>query len=320
MSALGGVAATWPLVARAQQAAMPVIGLLNISTPGANVLPTAAFRRGLEQSGYVEGRNIAIEYRWAEGQADRLPAMAADLIHRQVAVIFAGGPPAVRAAKLQSTTIPIVFFMGEDPSKEGLVASFNRPGSNLTGVTNFQNQLFGKQLGLLRELAPRAATFAILVNPTNPNAESDTKDAQAAAEVLGFKMLALTAKAESDFEPAFAAMVEQRVGGLIVGVSDLFFNRREMLFALASSKVMPAIYPRREYPTQGGLMSYGADAGDSWRQAGIYVGRILKGEKPTDLPVIQSVKFEFVINLKTAKALGLTFPPGLVAIADEVIE
>jgi putative ABC transport system substrate-binding protein len=316
---LGGAAAAWPLAARAQQP-IPVIGLLFIATPGGWALPMTGLRRGLEEFGYVEGRNITVEQRWAESQFDRLPALAADLIHRQVAVIFAGGPPAVRAAKSQTATIPIVFFMGEDPIKEGLVASFNRPGGNITGVTNFQNQLFGKQLGLLREIAPRATAFAFLVNPNNPNAEPDSKDAQAAADAIGLKLLVLTTKTESDLEPAFAAMVEQRVGGLLVGVDSLFFDQRERLFALASSHAIPAIYNRREYTVAGGLMSYGANAVDAWRQAGVYVGRILKGEKPADLPVIQSVKFEFVINLKTAKALGLTIPSGLLAIADEVIE
>jgi putative ABC transport system substrate-binding protein len=317
---LSGATVAWPRAARAQQPAMPVVGFLNISSPGASVLALAGLRRGLEQFGYIEGRNIIIEYRWANGEVDRLPALAADLIRRQVAVIFAGGPPAVRAAKSQSATIAIVFFIGEDPIKEGLVASFNQPGGNVTGVTNFQNQLFGKQLGLLREIAPRATAFAFLVNLINPNAEADTKDTQAAADALGLKLRVLTAKPESDFEPAFSAMAQQHVGGLIVGVDNLFFDQRKKLFALASSLAIPAIYHRREYAAAGGLMSYGTNSVDSWQQAGIYVGRILKGEKPADLPVLQSTKFEFVINLQTARALGIEVPAGLLSIADEVIE
>jgi len=235
-------------------------------------------------------------------------------------VIFASGPPAVRAPKAQTASIPIVFVVGEDPVKEGLVESLNRPGDQVTGVTNFQNQLFGKQLGLLQEIMPKGVLLALLVNPNNPNAELDAKGAQAAARALRAELRVLTARTESDLERAFAAMVEQRVGGLVVGVDGLFFDRREQLFALAARYAIPAIYHRRDYPLAGGLMSYGANPVDSYHQAAIYVGRILKGEKPANLPVQQSTKFEFVINLRTSKALGLNIPAGVLAIADEVIE
>ena len=269
--------------------------------------------------GFVEGRNLAIEYRWAEDQIDRVPSLTADLVRRQVAVIFAFGAPAVEAAKAQTGTIPIVFFLGEDPVKEGFVASLNRPGGNVTGVTNFQNQLFGKQLGLLREIAPRATMFAFLVNPNNPNTEPDTRDARVVADAVGLALRVFMARGEAELEPAFAAMVQQCAGGAIVGV-DGFGVSEEAFVAVAGRYPVPAIYHRREYPAAGGLMSYGASRTDAMRQAGLYVGRVLKGEKPADLPVLQSAKFEFVINLKTAKAQGVTLPPTMVAIADEVIE
>jgi putative tryptophan/tyrosine transport system substrate-binding protein len=319
ISLLGGAAAAWPLAARAQQNAVPVIGLLSIGLSATWVAPLAAFRQGLAETGYIEGRNIAIEYRWAEGQFERMPMMAADLVRRKVAVIFANGPPSVLAAKAQTTSIPIIFSMGEDPVKEGIVASFNRPGGNVTGFTWFTNLLFGKRLGLLREIAPKAAGFALLVNPNNPNAEPDSKDAQAAADALGLELRVLTARNGAELEPAFAAMVQQRLGGVLVGV-DSFGVLPEQLVALPARHAIPAIYQWRDYPAAGGLMSYGASREESWHQAGIYVGRILKGEKAADLPVVQSTKFEFIINLKTAKTLGLDFPPGVLAIADEVIE
>ena len=249
-----------------------------------------------------------------------MPALAADLVGHHVTLIFAGGPPAVRAAEAQFPTLPIVFEMGEDPVKEGLIASLNRPGGHITGVVSFQNQLFAKQVGLLREISPRATMFGFFVNPSNPNAEPDIKETRAAAEALGLKVLVQEAKTESDFEPAFASMDEQRVGGIIVGMDGLFFDRREKFLALASSHAIPAIYIQREYVAAGGLMSYGADVVGAWRQAGVYVGRILKGEKPADLPVVQSSKFQFVINLHTARALGIEVPAGLISIADEVIE
>jgi ABC-type uncharacterized transport system substrate-binding protein len=315
---LGG-AAVWPIVARAQQPAMPVIGYLDIGSAEARRDQLGAFRRGLNEVGFIESRNVAIEYRWADAQFDRLPALIADLLRRQVAVIFAFGAPAVLAAKAHTATIPIVFFVGEDPVKEGFVASLNRPGGNVTGVTNLQNQLFGKQLGLLREIAPKATVFAFLINPNNPNAEPDSKDVRAAADALGLELRVLTARNEAELDSAFAAMAQQRVGGVIVGV-DNFGVLLEQFVTLAARYPIPAIYHRREYPVAGGLMSYGTSRIDAVRQAGLYVGRVLKGERPADLPVLQSTKFEFVINLKTARTLGLEFPPGVLAIADDVIE
>jgi putative ABC transport system substrate-binding protein len=301
---LGG-AVSWPLAARAQQPAMPVIGLLDISTPSSRNTAMPGFHRGLSEIGYVEGQNVTIEYRWAEGHFDRLAALAAELVGRQVVVIFAGGTPAVRAAKEQTATIPVVFFIGEDPVKEGLIASLNRPGGNVTGVTNFQNQLFGKQLGVLRDIVPNTTRFALLVNPNNPNAE---------------QLRVLSARTVDDLELAFAVIGEQRVGALLIGVDGLFFDRREQLSELAMRHAIPAISQWREYPSAGGLISYGASRADAFRQAGIYTGRILKGARPSDLPVMQPTKFELVINLKTAKTLDLTIPPGLLAIADEVVE
>jgi putative ABC transport system substrate-binding protein len=315
---LGGAAA-WPLAAHAQQPAMSVIGYLNMRHAAADQAELNAFRRGLNEVGFIESRNVMIEYRWADGEIDRLPAMTADLLRRQVAVIFAYGAPAVVAAKAHTTDIPIVFFVGEDPVKEGFVASLNRPGGNVTGVTNWQNQLYGKQLGLLREIAPKATAFAFLVNPNNPNADPDSKDATTAANGLGLVLQVLRARNGTEIESAFAAMTQQRVGGVIVGVDD-FGVTFEQLVTLAARYPVPAIYRGREYPAAGGLMSYGASRIDSVRQAGGYVGRVLKGERPADLPVLQAAKFEFVINLKTAKTVGLEFPPGVLAIADEVIE
>jgi putative ABC transport system substrate-binding protein len=307
---IGSAAASWPLAAHAQAPALPVVGALFIDSASSFALPLDGFRQGLHNMGYFEGRNISIEYRWADSQGERLPALAADLAGHHVTVIFAGGPPAVRAAEAQFPTLPIVFEMGEDPVKEGLVASLNRPGGHITGVVNFLNQLFAKQMGLLREIAPRATVFGFLVNPNNPNAEPDIKETRAAAEALGLKILVLKAKTESDFEPAFATMDEQGVGGILVGMDGLF----------SSSHAIPAIYNRPEFVAAGGLMSYGADVVDTLRQGGVYVGRVLKGEEPADLPVVQSSKFEFVINLKTAKALGLTIPYPMLGRADEVIE
>jgi putative tryptophan/tyrosine transport system substrate-binding protein len=307
------------MVAHGQQPAMPVIGYLNMRHAAADQAELNAFRRGLNEVGFIESRNVMIEYRWADGEIDRLPAMTADLLRRQVAVIFAYGAPAVVAAKAHTTDIPIVFFVGEDPVKEGFVASLNRPGGNVTGVTNWQNQLYGKQLGLLREIAPKATAFAFLVNPNNPNADPDSKDATTAANGLGLVLQVLRARNGTEIESAFAAMTQQRVGGVIVGVDD-FGLTFEQFVTLAARYPVPAIYRGREYPAAGGLMSYGASRIDSVRQAGGYVGRVLKGERPADLPVLQAAKFQFVINLKTAKAVGLEFPPGVLAIADEVIE
>jgi putative ABC transport system substrate-binding protein len=315
-----GSAAAWPVTARAQQPAMPVIGLLNAQYPGGFAPMVDGFRQGLSETGFVEGRNVAIEYRWAEGQYERLPALAADLVRRQVAVIFANGPPAVRVTKTATATIPIVFSMGEDPVKEGIVASLNRPGGNVTGFTYFTNQLLGKRLALLTEIIPKAGVIALLINPDNPNAEPDTKDTQAAASALGRTLEVLTARKEPDLQTAFATIAQRRADALIVGVDGFFLDRRERIVALAAQHAIPAVYDRREFAVAGGLMSYGASQVDSWRQSGIYVGRILNGARPTDLPVQQAVKFEFVVNLKSAKALKLDIAPIVVARADEVIE
>jgi putative ABC transport system substrate-binding protein len=319
ITALGGAAA-WPLAPRAQQRGMPVIGFLSLGSAVGEVGRVAAFKQGLSQAGYVEGQNIAIEYRYVAGQFDRLPALAGDLVGRKPMVIFAAGPPSVRAIKMHTATIPIVFQMGEDPVKEGLVASVNRPGGNITGISGFANLLFPKRLQLLNEIVPRPAALALLVNPANPNAEPDSRDTQAAAIALGRELLVLTTSTEHDIEDAFVTLVQRRVGGLIVGVDTLFFDRRDQIFALAARQGIPAIYERREYAVVGGLMSYGTDSLENYRQAGIYVGRILRGEKPAELPILQAAKFEFVINLRIAKVLGIAIPPGVFAIADEVIE
>jgi ABC-type uncharacterized transport system substrate-binding protein len=317
---LGGAAA-WPIAARAQQPAMPVIGFLGSASAGPYARMMAAFRQGLNETGYVEGRNVAIEYRWAEGQNDRLPALAADLVRRQVTVIATTGTPETLAAKAATATIPIVFQVGIEPVQVGLVASLSRPGGNLTGVTNLNVEVGPKRLELLKELVPTATLMALLVNPTSPNlTESTTKDALAAARTLGVQLHVLHASTERDIDDAFAALVQLRAGALVIG-SDVFFNsRREQLAALALRHAVPAIFQYREFAVAGGLMSYGANFTESYRQVGVYTGRVLKGEKPSDLPVHQSTKVELIINLKTAKALGITFPLTVLGRADEVIE
>jgi putative ABC transport system substrate-binding protein len=317
---LGGAASAWPRAARAQQPAMPVIGVLSIASPDANILYVAGFRQGLSEAGFVEGRNLAIEYRWAEDRLDRLPAFAADLAGRQVAAIFANSPAAVRAAKAATATIPIVFSMGEDPVQEGVVSSLARPDGNVTGFSTFTNQLFAKRLGLLNDTVSASVPFGLLVNPTNPNAEADAKDATIAAGRLGRRLEVLRARSERDFEQVFATIVQLQIGALAVGVDGLFRARREQLVALAALRRIPTIYDRREFTVSGGLMSYGTNYADNWRQVGVYVGRVLKGEKPANLPVQQATKTEFIINLRVAKALGLAIPSGVLAIADEVIE
>jgi putative ABC transport system substrate-binding protein len=317
---LTGVAA-WPLLAHAQQAPVPLVGFFSVGSSDGFAPEVVGLRQGLSETGYVEGRNVAIEYRWADGQFDRLPALAADLISRRVAVIFAHGPPAVLATKTQTTRIPIVFSIGEDPVKEGLVASLNRPEGNVTGFSNFQNLLGPKKLALLRDTVPKAEVLALLVNPTNPNAEPDTKDVQTAtAASLWRELRVFPASTERDVEAAFAAMVQFRVGALLVNVDPFFISRSAQIVALAAHYAIPALYDRREFPVTGGLMSYGASEVEAFRQCGIYLGRILKGATPGDLPVQQAAKFEFVINLKTARALCLDIAPGVLAIADEVID
>jgi len=316
---LGGAAA-WPLAARAQQAAIPVIGFLNTLAPNnmaTNVMDE--FLQGLQETGYVDGQNVRIEYRWAEGHYDRLPALAADLVRRQVAVIAAtGGEPSPQVATAATRTIPVVFMANGDPVEAGLVASLNKPGSNATGVTIFGMMAVGKRLELLRQLMPKAGLIAYLTNPNNPNREID--NVQTAANSLGQQILVLNANSDREFDAAFAAVAQQHVAALLVASDPLFFNRRDQLVAPAARQAIPAIYYLRAFSQAGGLLSYGNSLTDMYRQVGIYTGRVLKGEKPADLPVMQATKFELVINLKTAKTLGLQIPDKLLALADEVIE
>jgi putative tryptophan/tyrosine transport system substrate-binding protein len=317
---LGGAAATWPpLPMLAQQQTLPVIGFLGSASPRWPFMP--GFQSGLKESGFIEGQNVAIEYRWAQGQYDRLPALAADLVRRQVAVIFAAGSPApAHAAKAATAAIPIVFALGVDPVQFGLVASLNRPGGNVTGVNFLTADLGEKAFGLIHELVPNVAVAAMLMNPNNPNAESLAKIARETALSLGLQLHILNASTAQEIDTAFARIVEQRVGLLLLGADPFFADRRDQFVALAARYAIPAIYYVREFVTAGGLMSYGTSVSDAYRRAGVYTGKILKGAKPADLPVEQSTRFEFVINLKTAKALGLTVPDRLLALADEVIE
>jgi len=317
-----GSAAAWPLAARAQQPTMPVIGLLDSRSPEAVAGRLRAVRQGLKEAGYVEDENVAIVYRWAENQLDRLPELAADLVRRQVAVIAAtGGVPPSLAAKAATTTIPIVFAVGEDPVRLGLVASLARPGGNLTGVNYFSYELIAKRLELLRELVPAATRVAVLVNPANAEATEPTlRDVEAAARAMGLQIQVLNANTNREIDAAFATVVRERPDALFVGPSPLFVERRVQLVHLASRHAIPATYTQREYAEIGGLMSYGATVADAYRQVGVYAGRILKGAKPADLPVVQSSKFELIINAQTARILGLDVPPTLLARADEVIE
>jgi putative ABC transport system substrate-binding protein len=317
---IGGAAATWPLAARAQQAAAPVIGFLGSSTPVDRARYLAVFRQGLREPGYVEGQNVAIEYRWAQDQADRLPDLAADLVRRQVTVIAAHDTPSSIVAKAATTTIPIVFVSGGDPVKLGLVASLNRPGGNVTGVTFVTAELGAKRLGLLHELQPGAVRVGVLVDPNVAVTQSFVSDVQAAALSIGKQIEVVEASTGRDIDTAFARLAQKPIDALLVGGGPLLDNRRVQIVTLATYHRVPAIYPLRAFAEVGGLMSYGTSITDAYRQAGVYTGRILKGEKPADLPVMQSAKFEFVINLNTARAFGLSFPPGLLAIADEVIE
>jgi putative ABC transport system substrate-binding protein len=315
---LFGGAAAWPLAARAQQPAMPVIGFLGAGGPTASLVPP--FREGLKDAGYVEGQNVVIEYRWAEGQYDRLPALAIDLASRRVAVIFAADNAAAQVVRPAGTTIPIVFAIGADPVKLGLVASLSRPGGNMTGVSFLSTATVAKMLEMLHQAVPNATAIAALMNPTNPNGETDTREAQEAARILGLQLHVLDASNDREIEAAFATLVQRRAGALVVQGDSFFGGQADQLAALAARHAMPAIYQSRIFAEAGGLMSYGASLADARRMAGTYTGRILKGEKPADLPVQQSTKIELVINLKTAKALGLAIPPGVLAIADEVIE
>jgi putative tryptophan/tyrosine transport system substrate-binding protein len=320
ISLLGGAAATWPLAARAQQPAMPVIGFLNPTSLDPNVDLLRAFRQGLKEAGYVEGENVAIEYRWAENQIDRLPALAADLVRRRVALIVAVAPPSALAAKAATTTIPIVFGVGDDPVKIGLVTSLGRPGGNLTGINFFSSELGAKRMELLREMVPAAARVAVLADPTFPLTESLVRDAQTAARAMGLQVKVLSASTSREINAAFANFVRERPDVLYVGTSTFFISRPVQLTQLAARHAVPAIYSVRQYTEAGGLMSYGTSLTDTFRQMGVYTGRILKGVKPADLPVIQSTKFELVINAETAQMLDLTVPPTLLATADEVIE
>jgi putative tryptophan/tyrosine transport system substrate-binding protein len=317
---LGG-AATWPLVGRAQQPAMPVIGFLNSGSPTGYLRHAAAFRKGLNETGYVESKNVVIEGRWAEGQDDRLPALVADLVHRQVALIAAtGGTATALAARSAASTIPIVFVIGSDPVKFGLVESLNRPGGNITGISFLANMLLPKQVEMLHETITKSAAIGFLINPDNPNAEADTRDVAEATDRLGHKLIVVKASTENEINVAFATLVQQQAGALVIFPDALFSSQLDRLVALAARHMLPAIYSLRAFPEAGGLMGYGANQIDAYRQAGIYTGRILKGEKPADLPVQQSTKVELFINLKTARALGLTVPLSLLGRADEVIE
>ena len=316
---VGGAAVVWPLAARAQQPTMLVIGLLgNGSDPGGNMY--SAFGLGLKDTGFTEGQNAAVESRWANDRYDRLPALAAELIARRAGVIAAIGAAAAVATKAATATIPVVFFMGEDPVSLGLVPSLNRPGGNVTGVATLSSAVMARRLELLRELVPNATVFAVLINPGNPNAEAGTRDAQEAARALGQPIHVLTAGSEGDFEKVFASLVQLQVGALLVAPDGLFVSRADQLAALAVRYGIPASHERKAFPETGGLMSYGASQSEALRGVGVYVGRILKGEKPANLPVVQPTKFDLVINLKAAKALGLTVPLTLQAAADEVIE
>jgi putative ABC transport system substrate-binding protein len=317
---LGGTAA-WPLGARAQQALIPVIGVLRPASPGISAKAIAAFERALAETGFFASRNVAIEYRWAEGRLERLPELAADLVHRQVNVLVAGGGTAALAAKAATTTIPIVFAgIGGDPVRLGLVASLNRPGGNITGVHIFESAMEAKRLGLLRELLPGAPLIGVLLNPRNVSFEIESNDVEQGARAVGQRIQVMKASSEQDIDAAFTTLQQLHAAAVSVGADPLFNTRREQIIALAARHSIPAFCARKEFAEAGGLASYGISTDEYERWAGIYTGRILKGEKPADLPVQQSTKFEFVINLKTAKALGLAVPPTLLALADEVIE
>ena len=321
MTLLGVAAAGWPLAVRAQQSAMPIIGFLSSRSPAEAAAVVNAFRSGLGEVGYFEGKNVTIEYRWAEGRYDRLPALASELVNRQVSVIAAtGGDVSALAAKAATTTIPIVFTAGGDAVKIGLVSSFNKPGGNITGVNLFFTEMGAKRPELLRLLVPNATAIAMLVNPNNPTSSTDQKDVQAGARSIGAQVSIFTASGESDFEPVFAKIAEQKMSALLIGDDPFLMSQRDQLVRLSAHHAIPTIAFSREFTDAGGLMSYGTSIINGYRQTGFYVGRILKGDKASGLPVLQPTKFELVINLKTAKALGLEIPPTLLARADEVIE
>ena len=319
---IGGGVAAWPLLANAQQSAMPVIGYIGTGSQNSDAFRLPSFHRGLSETGHVEGRNVTIEYRWAEGHNDRLSALAADLVRRQVRVIAVpASTPGAIAAKAATSTIPVVFYIGLDPVALGLVASLNRPGGNLTGVTGWNVIVGPKRLQLLHELAPKATAMALLVNPTSPDlADADAKEQRAAASTLGVQLHVLHASAEQDLDTAFAKLVELQVGGLVIGTDSLFNTWKERLAALSINHRVPTIHQYREFALAGGLMSYGTDTSDLSRQVGVYTGRILKGERPADMPVQQATKVDLVLNLRTAKIFGLTFPETMVARADELIQ
>ena len=318
---LGGTAAAWPLAARAQQSPPPpVIGFMNSGTAEGGKELRAAFSKGASEAGFIEGQNVTIEYHWGEGREGRLAELAADLVRRRVSVIAATGTPAALAAKAATTTIPIVFETAGDPIKLGLIASLSRPAGNVTGVSQLSSELVSKRLGLLHDLMPTATTVGFFVNPLDPRTESQTKDTEEAARALGLKIHVLDASTEAEIISAFATIAELRPGALLVGTGELFRRRPELIPSLAAKQGIPAIYQYREYAVAGGLISYGTSITDAYRLAGVYAGRVLKGEKPADLPALRPTKFELVINLETARKLGLTIPPGVLAIADEVIE
>jgi len=318
---LGGVAAVWPLGARAQQKGVPLIGFLNTQSADSFSHLVAGFQQGLREAGFLEGQNIQIEYRWAEGRYDRLPELANDLVHRGIAVLVAtGGEPAALAAKGSTQTIPIVFLIGGDPVRIGLVSGMNRPGGNATGATLLSTEVEVKRLGLLKELLPKANLIAALINPDFPLAEARRQDVLEAASRVGLKTIVVTARSETEFEPAFTTAIEHRADALMVFAEPLFNSRRDQIVTLAARHGLPAIYGYREFAAAGGLMSYGTSLLDVYRQAAVHTARILKGDKPADLPVVQATKVELVINLRTAQALGITFPVSLLGRADEVIE
>jgi ABC-type uncharacterized transport system substrate-binding protein len=318
---IGGLAAMWPLAGQAQQPTLPVVGFVGIASAKDYSPQSSAFLKGLSESGYVDGRNVVVEFHWAEGRIDRLPAMMADLVHRQVAVIAATSTEVAIAAKAANTTIPVVFETASDPIRLGLVAHLNRPGGNVTGITSVNVEIAPKRLQLLHELVPTASAIALLVNPANPRvAEINTEMFQTAARALGLELHVLNASTERDFDEAFAKVIQLRAGGLVIGPESVITSRSEQLAALSVRHAVPAIYHNRNFAAAGGLLSYGGDTGDAYRLAGIYVGRVLKGEKPADLPVQQATKVELYINLKTAKALGLTIPNTLIGRANEVFE